>query len=84
MRFAEDDPFFSEISNFVDLIEDIEDEPAKILSDFRGLSTFSSRFLLVLICLVDGVKTYEFTWAIRRASERSSAAKALTDQIKAN
>lgn len=48
VRFADDDPFFSEISNFIDLIEDIEEEPAKptILSDFRGLSP---SFLLFIV-----------------------------------
>ncbi|KAF9532910.1 putative oxidoreductase C terminal-domain-containing protein [Crepidotus variabilis] len=60
-RFADDDPFFSEISNFVDLIEDIEEDPesSTILSSYE-----------------DAVKTYEFTWAIRRASEKSLEAKA--------
>ncbi|TFK76507.1 hypothetical protein BDN72DRAFT_240715 [Pluteus cervinus] len=54
--FPEDDPFFSEISNFIDVIEDIEEDPesATILSNYE-----------------DAVKTYEFTWAIREASERS-------------
>ena len=56
-RFPDDDPFFSEVSNWIDVIEDIEEEDpesAQILSSFE-----------------DAVKTYEFTWAIRRASERS-------------
>lgn len=58
MRFADDDPFFSEVSNLIDIIEDIEEEPeaAQILSTYE-----------------DAVRTYEFTWAIRRASERSRA-----------
>ena len=53
-RFPDDDPFFSEVSNWIDVIEDIEEDPesSKILSTFD-----------------DAVKTYEFTWAIRRASE---------------
>ncbi len=53
-RFPDDDPYFSEISNWIDVIEDIEEDPesGKILSPFE-----------------DAVKTYEFTWAIRRASE---------------
>ena len=56
-RFPDDDPFFSEVSNLIDVIEDIEenDEEAGLI-----LSTFE-----------DACKTYEFTWAIRRASERS-------------
>ncbi|KAF9567505.1 hypothetical protein CPC08DRAFT_732967 [Agrocybe pediades] len=60
IRFGDDDPFFSEISNFIDTIEDIEDDPegAQILSNYE-----------------DAVKTYEFTWAIRRAAEESRAAR---------
>lgn len=56
IRFHDDDPFFSEISNLIDIIEDIEEEPeaAQILSSYD-----------------DAVRTYEFTWAIREASERS-------------
>ncbi|KAH9066435.1 putative oxidoreductase C terminal-domain-containing protein [Lactarius vividus] len=55
-RFPDDDPFFSEISNLIDVIEDIEEDPesATILSSFE-----------------DACKTYELTWAIRRASEKS-------------
>lgn len=59
-RFPDDDPFFSEVSNWIDVIEDIEEDPesAKILSPFD-----------------DAVKTYEFTWAIRRASEMDRKTK---------
>ncbi|PPQ78079.1 hypothetical protein CVT25_015613 [Psilocybe cyanescens] len=59
MRFADDDPFFSEISNFIDTVEDIEEdsEAAQILSSYE-----------------DAVRTYEFTWAIRKAAEKSAAA----------
>ena len=55
-RFPDDDPFFSEVSNWIDVIEDIEydDESGLILSTYE-----------------DACKTYEFTWAIRRASEQS-------------
>ena len=37
-RFPDDDPFFSEISNLIDVIEDIEEDPesAIILSSFEG------------------------------------------------
>lgn len=37
-RFPDDDPFFSEISNFIDVIEDIEEDPdaAQILSSYEG------------------------------------------------
>lgn len=52
-RFENDDPFFSEISNLIDVIED-GPESAEILSTFQ-----------------DACKTYEFTWAIREASEKS-------------
>ncbi|KAI6118799.1 putative oxidoreductase C terminal-domain-containing protein [Pisolithus croceorrhizus] len=58
--FPDDDPFFSEISNWIDIIEDIEEDPeaAQILSTYE-----------------DACRTYEFTWAIREASERSRATK---------
>ncbi|KIJ69243.1 hypothetical protein HYDPIDRAFT_80795 [Hydnomerulius pinastri MD-312] len=55
-NFPDDDPFFSEVSNWIDIIEDIEEDPeaAQILSSYE-----------------DACRTYEFTWAIREASERS-------------
>ncbi|KAF5380876.1 hypothetical protein D9615_003901 [Tricholomella constricta] len=60
IRFPDDDPFFSEVSNLIDIIEDIEEDPdaAQILSTYE-----------------DAVRTYELTWAIRKASERSRAVK---------
>ncbi|KAL9715090.1 hypothetical protein Ac2012v2_001749 [Leucoagaricus gongylophorus] len=60
MTFPDDDPFFSEISNLIDVVEDIEEDPeaAQILSSYE-----------------DAVRTYELTWAIRIASEKSRAAK---------
>ena len=54
--FPNDDPFFTEVSDFIDKIED------RTLADgFKPeiLSTFE-----------DAAKTYELTWAIRTASER--------------
>jgi len=56
IRFPDDDPFFSEVSNLIDLIEDIEEDPEQgtILSSYE-----------------DACKTYQLTWAIRLASERS-------------
>jgi hypothetical protein len=38
-RFPDDDPFFSEISVFVDNIEDIEEDPetATMLSSYEGM-----------------------------------------------
>jgi len=37
-RFPDDDPFFSEISNMIDIVEDIEEDPecATILSSYEG------------------------------------------------
>ena len=37
-RFPDDDPFFSEVSNLIDVIEDIEEDPegATILSSYEG------------------------------------------------
>lgn len=37
-RFPDDDPFFSEISNLIDIVEDIEEDPegATILSSYEG------------------------------------------------
>jgi len=60
MRFEDDDPFFSEVSNLIDIIESIKEGPntVQILSSYE-----------------DAVKTYEFTWAIRKASEHSREAK---------
>ncbi|KAF9480106.1 hypothetical protein BDN70DRAFT_877991 [Pholiota conissans] len=60
MRFADDDPFFSEVSNLIDVIEDIDEDAAEaqILSSYE-----------------DAVRTYQFTWAIRKATERARAAK---------
>ncbi|KAF8590585.1 NAD binding dehydrogenase [Ramaria rubella] len=56
-RFENDDPFFSEVSNLIDVIED-GPESAEILSSFE-----------------DACKTYEFTWAIREASEKGRSMK---------
>jgi len=60
IRFPDDDPFFSEVSNLIDIIEDIEEDPeaAQILSSYE-----------------DAVRTYQLTWAIREVSERTRAAK---------
>jgi hypothetical protein len=79
VRFADDDPFFSEVSNLIDIIEDIEEDPeaAQILSTYDGekfLPLIRSKVGYLMGCL-DAVRTYEFTWAIRKASERSREAK---------
>ncbi|KZS90060.1 hypothetical protein SISNIDRAFT_444355 [Sistotremastrum niveocremeum HHB9708] len=55
--FADDDPFYTEVSNFVDVIES---------GDKRKESNIFSTY-------ADACKTYEFTWAIREAGERSRA-----------
>lgn len=54
--FPGDDPFFTEVSEFVDTIEGV-----KLADGIEPeiLSTFE-----------DAVRTYELTWAIRSASER--------------
>ncbi|KAF8628459.1 hypothetical protein AX15_003971 [Amanita polypyramis BW_CC] len=59
-NFPDDDPFFSEISNLIDVVEDIEEDPESA----RILSTYD-----------DAVRTYELTWAIREASELSRTAR---------
>ncbi|KAG5640597.1 hypothetical protein DXG03_007961 [Asterophora parasitica] len=60
IRFPDDDPFFSEVSNLINIIEDIEEDPqaAQILSTYD-----------------DAVRTYELTWAVREVSERTRAAR---------
>src|SRR3981081_148363 len=47
-RFPDDDPFFSEVSNLIDVIEDIEED----VGDGKGL---------ILSSFEDACKTYEFT-----------------------
>ena len=75
MRFGDDDPFFSEVSNLIDVIEDIEEDPeaAQILSSYEGSLSYFAIGRLKLMIFLDAVRTYEFTWAIRRASELSRA-----------
>lgn len=77
VRFADDDPFFSEISNFIDVVEDIEEDPesAQILCSYEGILNNYVNSLDTNDFFADAVRTYEFTWAIRRASERSLEAK---------
>ena len=43
IRFPDDDPFFSEVSNLIDIIEDIEEDPdaAQILSSYEGQTSAS-------------------------------------------
>ena len=52
MRFGDDDPFFSEVSNLIDVIEDIEEDPeaAQILSSYEGsFSYFAAGCLILMI-----------------------------------
>jgi len=57
VEFPDDDPFFSEVSNLIDLVEE-QPEHGTILSSYE-----------------DACKTYQLTWAIRLASERSQKQK---------
>jgi hypothetical protein len=51
MRFGDDDPFFSEVSNLIDVIEDIEEDPeaAQILSSYEGPPAYSAAGCLILM-----------------------------------
>ncbi|GBE82995.1 Uncharacterized protein SCP_0500380 [Sparassis crispa] len=57
--FTGDDPFFTELSTFIDVVEDSQSHTRACI-----LSTYA-----------DAVQTYEFTWRIRRAGEMSTAEK---------
>ena len=73
-RFPDDDPFFSEISVFIDNIEDIEENPetSTMLSTYEGMILApSSAPNSIITPPPDACKTYELTWAIRLASEKS-------------
>jgi hypothetical protein len=50
MRFGDDDPFFSEVSNLIDVIEDIEEDPgaAQILSSYEGLLSYVAAGCFIL------------------------------------
>jgi hypothetical protein len=51
MRFGDDDPFFSEVSNLIDVIEDIEEDPeaAQILSSYEGSLSLPHAGCLILM-----------------------------------
>ena len=51
MRFGDDDPFFSEVSNLIDVIEDIEEDPdaGQILSSYEGSHPYLAARRLILI-----------------------------------
>jgi len=55
-KFSDDDPFFSEASNFIDVVEQ---------------KNYASEEVNILSSYEDACKTYEFTWAIRNASEKT-------------
>ncbi|KAF8136621.1 putative oxidoreductase C terminal-domain-containing protein [Boletus edulis] len=69
-NFPDDDPFFSEarflVSNWIDIIEDIEEDPDAA----QILSSYE-----------DACRTYELTWAIREASERSRAQRLAASKV---
>ncbi len=48
-NFPDDDPFFSEVSNLIDVVEDIEEDPeaAQILSSYDGQSLSSQSHLML-------------------------------------
>lgn len=73
-RFPDDDPFFSEISVFIDNVEDIEEDPetATMLSSYEGaIALLVPPWMSPKPLPADACKTYELTWAIRLASEKS-------------
>lgn len=69
LQYPDDDPFFSEISNFINRVENEQADSAKILSSYDGKYITFYHFVTNFNCPSDAVRTYEFTWAIRRASE---------------
>lgn len=73
IRFHDDDPFFSEISNLIDIIEDIEEEPeaAQILSSYDGKSNpfFSPSSALSISFQTRYVRTNSRGPFVRRAND---------------
>jgi len=45
MRFEDDDPFFSEVSNLIDIIEDTDEKPkaSQIYSSYEGIHALNAR-----------------------------------------
>ena len=45
MRFEDDDPFFSEVSNLIDIIEDTDEKPkaSQIYSSYEGIYALNAR-----------------------------------------
>ncbi len=77
-KFPDDDPFFSEVSNLIDVVEGTQSGPetAQILSSYEGeCYLHRPRTSRDDTQNVDAVRTYELTWAVRLASERYRDAK---------
>lgn len=77
-KFPDDDPFFSEVSNLIDTIEGAKSGPeaVQILSSYEGeFRSPHPRTSRDNTQNTDAVRTYEFTWAVRLASERYRAAR---------
>jgi hypothetical protein len=67
---------FREVSNWIDVIEDIEEDPeaGQILSTYEGefsLSCYFNHSIADDPRNPDACKSYQLTWAIREASERN-------------
>lgn len=77
-EFLDDEPFLTEISEFVNVIE--HGKPVEnLLSTFEGTYDDVISVLrvvmtpILLFPMSDACKTYELTWAIRKASEETWA-----------
>jgi hypothetical protein len=68
-QFNDDDPFYSEMSTFIDMY-DTGNSDVPILSTFADGESPVWHGMMVMLIL-QAVKTYEMTWAIRWASERT-------------
>jgi len=60
-----DDPYMTEISNFIDAVSSLQRQT----SDTDGFQVEGGPEPHFLSSYADAAKTYEFTWAVRRASE---------------
>jgi hypothetical protein len=76
----------TQVSNWIDIIEDIEEDPeaAQILSSYEGaFQVYWSLVHDLTSFVADACRTYELTWAIREASERSRAARLAASKVAA-
>lgn len=84
--FHDDDPFYAEVEAFCSVLEGEREEEGVILSSFEDGESGIEVWCGGLVVDLDGhglgaaVKTYEMTWAIRRASERSRRGMPFDDQ----